>query len=94
MNRLFPLFLAAVISTAAFAQDDVENVKSVVKSGRCSDAIAPLQKIYSSSFRKIEGEKAAVMLAECYLRADKKDDAYDVASRFQVRDRQLDDVLM
>ena len=82
MNRLFPLFLAAVISTAAFAQDDVEKVKSVVKSGRCSDAIAPLQKIYSSSFRKIEGEKAAVMLAECYLRADNKDDAYDVASRF------------
>ena len=45
MNRLFPLFLAAVLSTSVFAQDDVEKVKSVVKSGRCSDAIAPLQKI-------------------------------------------------
>ena len=82
MNRLFPLFLAAVLSTSVFAQDDVERVKSVVKNGRCSDAIAPLQKIYSSSFRKIEGEKASVMLAECYLRTGKKDDAYDVASRF------------
>ena len=60
MNRLFPLFLAAVLSTSVFAQDDVERVKSVVKNGRCSDAIAPLQKIYSSSFRKIEGEKASL----------------------------------
>ena len=82
MNRLFPLFLAAILSTSVFAQDDVEKVKSVVKSGRCSDAIAPLQKIYSSSFRKLDGEKASVMLAECYLRTGKKDDAHDVASRF------------
>lgn len=44
MNRLLSLFLAAALSTMAFAQDDVERVKSVVKSGRCSDAIAPLQK--------------------------------------------------
>ena len=82
MNRLLPLFLVAALSTMAFAQDDVEKVKSVVKSGRCSDAIAPLQKIYNASFRKLEGEKASVMLAECYLRTGKKDDAYDVASRF------------
>ena len=59
MNRLFPLFLAAILSTSVFAQDDVEKVKQVVKSGRCSDAIAPLQKIYGSSFRKLEGEKAS-----------------------------------
>ena len=82
MNRLFPLFLAAMLSTSVFAQDEVEKVKSVVKSGRCSDAIAPLQKIYNSSFRKLDGEKASVMLAECYLRTDKKDEAHDVASRF------------
>ena len=82
MNRLFPLFLSAVLSTAVFAQNEIERIKPMVKSGRCSDAIAPLQKIYSSSFSKLDGEKAAVMLAECYLRSGKKDAAYDVASRF------------
>jgi len=82
MNRLFPLFLGAFLSTAAMAQGDIDRVKPMVKEGRCSDAIAPLKKIYSSSFRKLDGEKAAVMLTECYLRTQKRDEAYDVASRF------------
>ena len=82
MNRLFPVFLVALLSTAVFAQSEVERVKPMVKGGRCSEAITSLQKVYSSSFSKLDGEKAAVMHAECYLRSGKKDAAYDVASRF------------
>jgi len=82
MNRLFPAILVALLSTAVFAQDDVERIKPMVKGGRCSEAIAPLKKIYASSFRKIEGEKAAVMLTECYLREHKRAEAHDIASRF------------
>jgi ABC-type branched-subunit amino acid transport system substrate-binding protein len=82
MNRLFPAILVALLSTTVFAQDDVERIKPMVKGGRCSEAIAPLKKIYASSFRKTEGEKAAVMLTECYLREHKRTEAYDVASRF------------
>ena len=82
MNRLFPAFLVALLSTGVFAQDDVERVKPMVKDGRCSEAIAPLKKILNASFRKLEGEKAAVMLTECYLRQHKRSEAYDVASRF------------
>ena len=82
MNRLFPAILVALLSTAVFAQDDVERIKPMVKGGRCSEAIAPLKKIYNSSFSKREGEKAAVMLTECYLRDHKRTEAHDVASRF------------
>ena len=82
MNRLFSAILVALLSTAVFAQDDVERIKPMVKGGHCSDAIAPLKKVYNASFRKLEGEKAAVMLAECYLRAHKRSEAFDVASRF------------
>ncbi len=82
MNRLFPAILVALLSTAVFAQDDVERIKPMVKGGRCSEAIAPLKKIYASSFRKVEGEKAAVMLTECYLREHKRTEAHDIASRF------------
>ena len=82
MNRLFPLILVALLSSTVFAQGDVERIKPMVKDGRCSDAIGPLYKIYSSSFSKPEGEKAAVMLTECYLRGHKRNEAHDVASRF------------
>ena len=82
MNRLFSLILVALLSSTVFAQGEVERIKPMVRDGRCSDAIGPLQKIYSSSFGKPEGEKAAVMLAECYLRSHKRNEAHDVASRF------------
>lgn len=65
-----------------FAEDDLSYAASLIQSGRCSDAIAPLAKVYKSSFRKASGEKAAVMLTECYLREHNRDAAEKVSSRF------------
>ena len=58
-----------------FAQGDLLQAMSLIQDGRCADAIAPLVKVYKSSFRNSNGEKAAVMLTECYLREHKRDEA-------------------
>lgn len=82
MKRLIPFLFLSILSTMVFAQDDLSNAKSLIQSGRCSDAIAPLVKVYKSSFRKAAGEKAAVMLTECYLREHNREAAEKVSSRF------------
>ena len=82
MKSLLPFVLVAGLATALFAQDDVSQAKSMIQSGKCADAIAPLSKVYKSSFRKSAGEKAAVMLTECYLREHKRDEALKTSSRF------------
>lgn len=69
------------MSSMLFAQD-VGRLKSMVRDGRCSEAVSPLQKIFKSDFRKVEGQKAAVLLSECYLRDHKRDEAMNVVSRF------------
>ena len=65
-----------------FAQGDLSQAMSLIQDGRCADAIAPLVKVYKSSFRNSSGEKAAVLLTECYLREHKRDEADKVSSRF------------
>jgi len=65
-----------------FAQGDLSQAMSLIQDGRCADAIGPLVKVYKSSFRNSNGEKAAVMLTECYLREHKRDEADKVSSRF------------
>lgn len=82
MKRLLPFVLAAGLATTLFAQDEIAQAKSLIQNGRCAEAIAPLQKLYKSSFRKPAGEKAAVMLAECYMRDHKRDEALKLSSRF------------
>jgi len=82
MKSLLPFVLVAGLATALFAQDDVSQAKSMIQNGKCADAIAPLSKVYKSSFRKSAGEKAAVMLTECYLREHKRDEALKTSSRF------------
>ena len=82
MKRLLPFVLAAGLATTLFAQDEIAQAKSLIQNGRCAEAVAPLQKLYKSSFRKPAGEKAAVMLAECYLRDHKRDEALKLSSRF------------
>lgn len=82
MKRLLPFLLVSFLSTSLFAQEDLSYAKSLIQDGRCSDAIAPLAKVYKASFRKASGEKAAVMLTECYLREHRRDDAEKVSSRF------------
>lgn len=82
MKRFFPLALVAVLATALFAQDEVSQAKSLIQNGKCAEAIAPLQKVFKSSFRKSSGEKAAVMLTECYLREHRREDVFATASRF------------
>lgn len=82
MKRLLPLVLVASLATSLFAQDEIAQAKSLIQNGQCAEAIAPLQKVYKSSFRKSAGEKAAVMLTECYMRAHNRDEAEKVSSRF------------
>ena len=82
MKRLLPFVLAAGLATSLFAQDEIAQAKSLIQNGRCAEAVAPLQKLYKSSFRKPAGEKAAVMLAECYMRDHKRDEALKLSSRF------------
>lgn len=82
MKRLLPLVLVASLATTLFAQDEISQAKSLISNGQCAEAIAPLQKIYKSSFRKSAGEKASVLLTECYLREHRRDDAEKVSSRF------------
>ncbi|MDO4946780.1 MAG: penicillin-binding protein activator [Fibrobacter sp.] len=82
MKRLLPLVLVASLATSLFAQDEISQAKSLIQNGQCAEAIAPLQKLYKSSFRKSSGEKATVMLTECYLREHNRDEAEKVSSRF------------
>ena len=82
MKRLLSFVLAAGLATSLFAQDEIAQAKSLIQNGRCAEAVAPLQKLYKSSFRKPAGEKAAVMLAECYMRDHKRDEALKLSSRF------------
>ncbi len=71
-----------MLAASAFAQDELAQAKSLIQNGRCSDAIVPLQKLYKSSFRKPAGERATVMLTECYLREHKRDEALKTSERF------------
>ena len=82
MKRLLPFLFVSFLSSMVFAQGDLSQAMSLIQDGRCSDAIAPLVKVYKSSFRNSNGEKAAVMLTECYLREHKRDEADKVSSRF------------
>ena len=82
MKRLLPFVLAAGLATSLFAQDEIAQAKSLIQNGKCAEAVAPLQKLYKSSFRKSAGEKAAVMLTECYMREHKRDEALKLSSRF------------
>jgi tRNA/tmRNA/rRNA uracil-C5-methylase (TrmA/RlmC/RlmD family) len=82
MKRLLPFALVAMLAASAFAQDELAQAKSLIQNGRCSDAIVPLQKLYKSSFRKPAGERATVMLTECYLREHKRDEALKTSERF------------
>lgn len=81
MNRLFSLLIASAFATSVYAQD-LSQAKYMIQDGRCSDAMYQLNKIYKSSFRKPVGEKAAVLLTECYLREHKRDEAKKLSSRF------------
>lgn len=82
MKRLLPIALVAAFATSLFAQDEIAQAKSMIQNGNCSEAIAPLQKVYKANFRKSAGEKAAVLLTECYLREHNRDEAEKVSSRF------------
>lgn len=80
--KFLPFVFACAVATSLFAQDEINQAKSLIQGGKCAEAIAPLQKIYKSSFKKSAGEKAAVMLAECYLRENRREEALKTTSRF------------
>ena len=45
MKSLFSLVLALSLAVPLCAQDEVAQAKSLIRDGRCADAIAPLQKL-------------------------------------------------
>lgn len=55
---------------------------ALVQEGKCAEAIAPLLKVSNANFDKPIGEKASVVLAECYLREHKRQEVADLSSRF------------
>lgn len=82
MKRLLPAFLVALLAAGAFAQEDIDKAKALVREDKCAEAISPLQSISKSKFRKHVGAQAAVLLTECYLREHKRDEALQMATRF------------
>ena len=82
MKSLFSLVLALSLAVPLCAQDEVAQAKSLIRDGRCADAIAPLQKLSKAKFKTHAGAQASVMLAECYLREHKRDEALQLSSRF------------
>ena len=82
MKSLFSLILALSLAVPLCAQDETAHAKSLIRDGKCADAIAPLQKISKSKFKTHDGARASVMLAECYLREHKRDEALQLSSRF------------
>lgn len=82
MKILFPLILAATCATSLFAQDDVTKAKNLIKNGNCAEAIGPLQKVYKANFGTSNGEKASVMLTECYMRDHNRAEAKKITSKF------------
>ena len=82
MKSLFSLVLALSLAVPLCAQDEVAQAKSLIRAGKCADAIAPLQKLSKAKFKTHAGAQASVMLAECYLREHKRDEAMQLASRF------------
>ena len=48
MKSLFSLILALSLAVPLCAQDETAHAKSLIRDGKCADAIAPLQKISKS----------------------------------------------
>ncbi len=82
MNRILPFILVTLLSTSLFAQDEIAQAKSMIRNGKCSDAVASLQKLSKSKFKSRAGAQASVMLAECYLRENKRDEALQLTEKF------------
>ena len=82
MKSLFSLVLALSLAVPLCAQDEVAQAKSLIRAGKCADAVAPLQKLSKAKFKTHAGAQASVMLAECYLREHKRDEAMQLTSRF------------
>ena len=82
MKKLLLMIFTVALATSALAQDELLGAKNLIRDGRFDEAIAPLQKVSKAKFRKHDGAEASVMLAECLLRAHKRDEVLNVTSRF------------
>ncbi|MCQ2064169.1 MAG: penicillin-binding protein activator [Fibrobacter sp.] len=82
MKRLIPFLLVTLLSTAAFAQDEVAKAKSLIRDGKCAEAVPVLQGLAKSKFKTHAGAQASVMLTECYLRDHKRAEAMQLSSKF------------
>ena len=64
------------------AQSPLSQGKALVQAGKWAEAIGPLKTISQNQFSVPEGEKASVLLVECYLREHKRAEAQKVVARF------------
>lgn len=82
MKHLFKIVTVVALAVSAFAQSEISNAMVLVQNGKCTEAMPELQNLYKNSFRKAAGEKASVLLTECYLRDHKRVEALKISSRF------------
>lgn len=84
-SRFFPALLVFALVSPLFADPEVPEIakaKSLVAAGSCAEVQKLLEPVVKKSFKKPEGEKAAVLLAECALRSGSREVAGDYSSRF------------
>lgn len=85
LSRLFPLILSGALFAPVFAQEGeaaITKAKELFAAGKCADVPNLLEPIVKKQFKKTVGEQAAVILAECDMRINKKEEARSLAEKF------------
>ncbi|HOG67779.1 MAG TPA: penicillin-binding protein activator [Fibrobacteraceae bacterium] len=79
------LLIIALSNSISFAQESasvVDQAKKLISEKNCNDAVPLLKNVYNKKFRFSEGEKASVLLTECYLRQQNRAEAEKVTSKY------------
>lgn len=79
------ILFIALSSTFSLAQESLpplEQAKNLISADKCADAIPLLKNTYQKRFRFAEGEKASILLTECYLRQQNRVEAEKVTSKY------------
>lgn len=79
------LLLIAMSNSVLFAQEvnsTINQAKNFIVENKCSDAIPLLKNVYQKRFRFSEGEKASVLLTECYLREQNRTEAEKITDKY------------
>ena len=76
------LLIIALSNSLSLAQESaptVDQAKKLVSDNKCNEAIPLLRNVYQNRFRFSEGEKASVLLTECYLRQQNRSEAEKIS---------------